>query len=89
MYPYDAPEKFLVRAYLAANQNAELSSAFQHSDHHSLFQQMVNLGLATDKSDARSACYTAFEASPEYTKHEEDLRNFLTSVVSEFSGACE
>jgi predicted ATPase len=89
LYPYDAPEKFLVRAYLASNPNAALSSALQHSDHHSLFQQMVNLGIATDKLDARAACYTAFEASPEYTKHEEDLRDFLTSVVSEFSGACE
>lgn len=89
LYPYDAPEKFLVRAYLAANPNAELASSLQHSDHHSLFQQMVNLGLATDKSDARSACYTAFEASAEFTKHKEDLTEFLNNIVNEYSGIIE
>ncbi len=68
LYPYDAPEKFLVGSYLSTNPNTKLTTALQHSDHHSLFQQMVNLGLATDKSDARASCYTAFEASPEYTK---------------------
>jgi len=89
LYPYDAPEKFLIRAYLAAHPNSELSSALQHSDHHSLFQQMVNLGCATDKSDARSLCYAAFEASPEYTKHEEDLMEFLIRIVSEYSEMLE
>jgi len=89
LYPYDAPEKFLVRSYLTANPNAELATALQHSDHHSLFQQMVNLGLSTDKPDARSACYTAFEASPEYTKHEEDLKNFLIQIVTHFSSVQE
>ncbi len=89
LYPYDAPEKFLVRAYLRENPNDELTSALQHSDHHSLFQQMVNLGLATDKSDARAACYTAFETSPEYAKHEEDLKNFLVTVVTEYSDTHE
>ncbi len=85
LYPYDAPEKFLVRAYLAANPNIELTSALQHSDHHSLFQQMVNLGVATDKADARAACYAAFETSSEYTKHEEDLKDFLIRVVADYS----
>jgi hypothetical protein len=89
LYPYDAPEKFLARAYLAANPNVELTTALQHSDHHSLFQQMVNLAVATDKSDAHSVCCRAFEESPEYTKHEEDLKDFLISVVSDYSSAHE
>jgi hypothetical protein len=46
---------------------------------------MVNFGLATDLSDAKAACYTAFEASTEYTKHENDLRQYLVDVVTDFS----
>lgn len=85
IYPYDAPEKFLVRAYLNATPHNELRAAFEHSDHHSLFQAMVNLGLATDVSDARTLCYAAFSASPEFAKHEQELRDFLIQVVTEFS----
>ena len=89
LYPYDAPEKFLVRAYLAQNANAELTAALQHSEHHSLFQQMVNLGIAADVSDARSACYAAFEGSTEFAKHSQDLRDFLLSVGKKYSSAQE
>jgi hypothetical protein len=89
LYPYDAPEKFLVRSYLSANHNPELRTALQNSDHHSLFQQMVNLGIATDKSDARGLCYTAFTDSPEYTKHEEDIKEFLIDVVTDISDTSE
>ena len=85
LYPYDAPEKFLVRAYLKAARHQGLQATLEHSDHHSLFQAMVNFGLATDTSDARSRCYTAFSNSPEFTKHEQDLRAFLMKVVTEFS----
>lgn len=87
LYPFDAPEKFLVRAYLASNPNADLASSLQHSDHHSLFQQMVNLGLATDKNDARAACYAAFENSAEYLKHKDDLEVFLKGVAIKYSNA--
>ncbi len=85
LYPYDAPEKFLVRAYLTTIDSQELLSALQHSDHHSLFQQMINLGLSTDVSDARAQCYSAFENSPEYGKHLTDLKVFLMQVVTKFS----
>lgn len=85
LYPYDAPEKFLVKSYLANNNNNELRSAFEHNDHHSLFQQMTNLGLATDNSDARAQCYSTFEQSPEYAKHFEELSGFLKNTVTKFS----
>ncbi len=89
LYPYDAPEKFLVRAYLGPNPNAELAAALQHSEHHALFQLMVNLGLAADSSDARSICYTAFEQSPEYAKHYRDLSAFLMRVATKYSSTQE
>lgn len=89
LYPFDAPEKFLVRAYLFANPNPELSTALQYSDHHSLFQVMVNEGLAVNTADALNLCYAAFEDSPEFLKHKEDLSNFLRSVAIKYSEAQE
>lgn len=87
MYPYDAPERFLVRTFLAKEPNSELTAALHHSDHHSLFQQMVNLGLAADKADARAICYAAFQERPEYTKHYQDLADFLTNIADYYSQA--
>ncbi len=87
IYPYEAPEKFLVRAYLRENKNSQLSAALTHSDHHSLFQAMVDHGISTDENDARAECYAAFKNSPEYSKHESDLRSFLIGVVKYFSEA--
>lgn len=89
LYPYNAPEKFLVRAYVAQNPNSELSASLQHSEHHSLFQQMANLGLAADAAEARTICYKAFEESPEYTKHYKDLSGFLVRVATQYSTAQE
>jgi len=89
LYPFDAPEKFLVRAYLAAHPNPDLASALLHSDHHGLFQQMVNLCLAANKSDALSACYEAFTNSPDYAKHLYDLSTFLVGIATKYSSAQE
>src|SRR5690606_4333207 len=50
LYPYIAPEKVLVRSYLNSHPNASLQTALDFSDHHSLFSEMVSLGLATDES---------------------------------------
>lgn len=89
LYPYEAPEKFLVRAYLNKAPNQELAAALVHSNHHSLFQAMENFGLAVNKEDALEKCYAAFEGSPEFSKHEHDLSNFLVSVATHYSEAQE
>jgi len=34
LYPFEAPEKFLVNSYLKKNPNTELASALIHTDHH-------------------------------------------------------
>jgi len=85
LYPYEAPEKFLVRAYLSQFNHQELRAALEHNDHHSLFQAMVTLGLAADIPDARAQCFGAFQSSPEFAKHKADLHNFLVRVVKHFS----
>ncbi|HEY8270260.1 MAG TPA: AAA family ATPase [Pseudobdellovibrionaceae bacterium] len=85
IYPYDAPEKFLIRAYLMENDNQELRAALEHEDHHTLFNKMIGCGLATSELDAQSCCYSAFSNTPEYQKHKSDMSSFLISVVKKFS----
>ena len=85
LYPFEAPEKFLVRSFLRLKPNPELQSALAHTDHHSLFQEMVNLGLAADIGDARGRCYDAFEKASEYSKHKLDLTEFLVLLAEKFS----
>jgi len=85
IYPYDKPEKFLVKAYLDTNNDSRLSAALVHEDHHSLFDRMAQFGLASDKNDARNQCYHAFELSPEFEKHEHDIRDLLSRTVNYFS----
>lgn len=85
LYPYIAPEKYLVKAYLDLNPNAALHTALNYSDHHSLFSEMVSLGLAADESQARERCWTSFIATPEYRKLEADLIEFLKNTVNHFS----
>ena len=85
LYPYTAPEKFLVRSYLNAHPNAELSTALNYSDHHALFQEMVNLGLATDASQALNLCWQSFVLTPEYSKLVVDMTAFLIKTIAHFS----
>lgn len=85
LYPYTAPEKFLVKSYLNTHPNAQLATALNYSDHHALFQEMVNLGLAVDESQALNICWQSFMQTPEYSKLELDLTAFLLKVITHFS----
>lgn len=85
LYPYMAPEKFLIGSFLRSHSNANLATALKFSDHHSLFQEMVNLGLAADEEDGRNKCFDSFKTTPEYRKLEKDLMEFLINTVKHFS----
>lgn len=85
LYPYTAPEKFLVQSYLTANPHQILATAFNFTDHHSLFQEMTNLWIATDKYNARQLCWDAFRQTSEYSTLENNLTTFLFKVVEYFS----
>lgn len=89
LYPYTAPEKFLVGAYLTAHPQAELSTALKYSDHHSLFQEFVNLGLAVNEEQALLLCWQSFINTPEYRKLKTDLTSFLLKVTTHFSKECD
>ena len=85
LYPHEAPEKFLVQAYLNEHPNAELESALRHENHHALLQKMVDCGLATDQADARGKCYASFQGSSEFRIHKDQLTAFLSNVLEMFS----
>lgn len=86
LYPYTAPEKFLVQSYLIANpQHTALQTALINTDHHSLFQEMTNLGIATDKYQARQYCWEAFKLTAEYTTLFNDFRNYIIRTTTYFS----
>jgi hypothetical protein len=85
LYPYEAPEKFLVRSYLADNNNAALNTALTYSDHHALFEEMVTLGIAVDRNDARNKCWDSFAITPAFRTLKVDLEKFLIDTVTHFS----
>lgn len=85
LYPYVAPEKFLMKSYLNANPNPQLQTSLNYSDHHSLFQEMVNLGLAANENQGLQNCWNDFVNSPEYQKLQSDFETFIIRITSNFS----
>lgn len=86
LYPYFAPEKFLVQHFLTANsQHTQLATALINTDHHSLFQQMANLGIAADKYQAREYCWNAFIATAEYSTLYNEFKSFILRTTAHFS----
>lgn len=85
MWPREAPEVALVKAYLAENKSAALQSALENANPHELFQRMVDLGFAADKHDARSVCYASFERSVEYSDFFQGLRDYVLGLAARFS----
>jgi predicted ATPase len=85
IYPHEAPEKFLVRAYLSNRPNAQLQTLLAQADHHSLFAEMVRLGLAADENDARNACYREFSSSAEYSRHVHDIASLVERAIEHYS----
>lgn len=80
----DPPEVFLIKAYLELHPNQYLEAKLGASNHHSLFSEMVNLGLATDNNDARSTCYSAFKVSSNFVEFFSQMKEFLNLVVTHF-----
>lgn len=86
LYPYAPPEKFLVKAFIDdGHPNPTLQTALTHSDHHTLFNVMVNQSLAVDSADAREQCWVSFKKTPEYNLLKTQLETFLINTTTEFS----
>jgi predicted ATPase len=86
LYPYIAPEKFLVQHYLTANpEYVQLTTALINTDHHSLFQEMVNLGISADKNQARLDCWNVFKNTAEFTTLYDEFKSFIFRTITHFS----
>lgn len=85
LYPYMAPEKFLVNAYIRANPNDRIKSALINSDHHTLFLEMVNEGISANDSEALTSCWLEFEKTSEYTVLNNMFEGFIKKAVKEFT----
>lgn len=85
LYPYMAPEKFLVNSYLTEYPNARLQAAYNFRDHHTLFQEMSHFGLAADRLQARDLCWNTFKNTPEYIWLKETFTTFIKRSIKYFS----
>lgn len=85
LFPFIAPEKFLLNAYLKEKPNQRIQTSFNISDHHTLFLEMVNEGLAIDENQALLICWQIFTNTPEYQSLENTFRNFILNAVKDFT----
>ncbi|MFG6687812.1 AAA family ATPase [Mariniflexile sp. HNIBRBA6329] len=85
LFPYMAPEKFLINAYLKANPNQRIQTSLNISDHHTLFLAMVNEGLAADESQALNICWQTFITTPEFQVLENTFNEFILKATSDFT----
>lgn len=89
LFPYEAPEKFLAKAYLQTYPDTILSSYLCHSNHHDFFKKMCELGIATDENDARNLCFEEFKKSLDYFDLNMSLHQFLINRVAFFSSCID
>jgi len=85
LHSNEAPEISLAKSYLSASPNADLESFLTHGDHHLVYDEMVKLGLAADKTDARASCWNAFLLTPEYATLYQEFKKFIVDTVAHFS----
>lgn len=78
----EAPEKMLLRKFLALHPNAAMQYHLDNSDPHCLLQKMFEEGLAISKEDAFEQCFKEYRASADGSAHFEELKNFLQSLTN-------
>ena len=81
----EAPEKFLMAAYLAINPNEALQYHYSSSNVHCFFSKMQEQGLCADEESAKALCWAAFENSPEGQQAIQNIENFLINTCKRFS----
>ena len=76
-YSNEAPEKMLVRFYLANNPDNSLQYHVDNSNPHCLFDKMVELGLSVNRQDAFEKCFQCYRSSAQGNAHFENLKDFV------------
>ena len=80
-YSNDAPEKMLVKSYLAVHPNENMQYHVEHSNPHCLLEKMVEQGMAADKQNAFNVCFDAYRQSAEGSAHYSELKEFLKRLI--------
>lgn len=76
-YSNEAPEKMMLRFYLANHPNPSLQYHLDNSNPHCLFEKMVEAGVAQNKKDAFENCFKECHDDPNGNTHFNSLMDFI------------
>lgn len=77
----DAPEKMLVKSYLAVHPNPTLQYHVDTSNPHCLLGKMVELGLAINQYQAFERCFELYKNSVDGRIHFQSLKQFIQNLT--------
>ena len=80
-YSNVAPEKMLVKSYLAVHPNDNIQYHVDNSNPHCLLEKMVEQGIVVDKQNAFNLCFNEYKNSAGGNAHFEDLKLFLINLI--------
>lgn len=80
-YSNDAPEKMLVKSYLAVHPNHNMQYHVDNSNPHCLLEKMVEQGIAVDKQNAFNLCFNEYKNSADGGAHFAELKQFLINLI--------
>lgn len=85
VYSNEAPEKFLLRAYLTKNANPTLDYHLNNSDPHCLFEKIVENSDCATNDDAFEECWKIFMQTSDGNLYIEELKKFILDMTRKFS----
>lgn len=77
----DAPEKMLVKLYLAVHPNPALEYHVNNSNPHCLLEKMVEQGLVTDRRQAFDLCFDSYRNSADGNRNFQELMQFIEGLL--------
>lgn len=77
----EAPEKMLLREYLAMHPHQQLQYHLEHSNPHCLLDKMVELGVSANKTEALRTCIGVYRTSEGGAQHFERIKEFLKTLT--------
>lgn len=85
LYSNEAPEFFLIKAYLENNPNTTIAYHLNNSNPHCLFEKVVENSEFNSNDEVFAACWDSFVESENGKKYIETLKSFILKMAKEFS----
>lgn len=85
LYSNEAPEFFLIRAYLTIKPNSTIKYHLNNSNPHCLFDKVVENSHFSDVNDVFNACWDAFIGTDNGNIYISSLKEFLLKITMRFS----